>query len=57
MASHGPYQGTVPFGTAGNVNSDNRYLDDYGTGGDGSTAIANRQYPAGNGPRTGTSAF
>ena len=57
VASHGPYQGTVPFGTAGNINSDNLYLDDYGTGGDGSTTIANRQYPAGNGPRTGTSAF
>lgn len=46
-----------PFGTAGNVSSNNTYLDDYGTGGDGNTPTASRQYPAGNGPRVGATAF
>lgn len=39
----------------GNYQADNLYIDDYGTGGDGATATADRQYPAGNGPRVGTS--
>lgn len=43
------------WGSAGNVQSDNLWLDDYGTGGNGSTGPAGRQYPAGNGPRAGTS--
>ncbi len=43
------------WGANGNVQSGNVWADDYGTGGDGSTALASRQYPAGNGPRAGTS--
>lgn len=43
------------WGSGGNVQSDNLWADDYGTGGDGTTATAGRQYPAGNGPRAGTS--
>jgi hypothetical protein len=39
----------------GNYQADNLYIDDYGTGGDGATATADRRYPAGNGPRVGTS--
>lgn len=37
--------------------SGNTWADDYGTGGNGTTATANRQYPAGNGPRVGTIAI
>jgi len=45
------------WGTLGNVKSNNTWYDDYGTGGDGNTPPASRQYPSGNGPRVGTSAF
>lgn len=41
------------WGTNGNVKSNNTWADDYGTGGNGATAVENRQYPAGNGPRAG----
>lgn len=37
--------------------SNNTWYDDYGTGGDGTTATADRQYPYGNGPRVGTTAI
>ena len=57
--TNGGYNGVatdIPtWGSNGNTQSDNLWADDYGTGGDGTTAIADRQYPAGNGPRTGTS--
>lgn len=43
------------WGSNGNDQSNNTYADDYGTGGNGTTAPAGRQYPAGNGPRVGTS--
>lgn len=43
------------WGSNGNAQSGNVWADDYGTGGDGSTATADRQYPAGDGPRVGTS--
>jgi hypothetical protein len=43
------------WGTNGNDQSNNTWADDYGTGGDGTTTLANRQYPSGNGPRAGTS--
>jgi hypothetical protein len=43
------------WGSNGNAQSGNVWADDYGTGGNGSTALADRQYPAGNGPRAGTS--
>jgi len=56
-ASFGPYTGTVAFGNNGNISSGNVWADDYGTSGNGCTAIADRQYPAGNGPRTNTAAF
>jgi hypothetical protein len=56
-ANHGPYTGSVVFGSNGNVNSGNVWTDDYGTGGDGCTALTDRQYPAGDGPRIGQTAF
>lgn len=43
------------WGSNGNSQSNNTWADDYGTGGNGCTAIADRQYPSGNGPRAGTS--
>lgn len=43
------------WGSGGNVQNDNLWADDHGTGGDGTTALADRQFPAGNGPRVGTS--
>lgn len=47
-----------PWGSNGNVKSNNTWADDYGTGGTGTgTPLASRQYPAGNGPRAGTTAF
>ena len=45
------------WGSYGNVNSNNIWADDYGSGGDGLTLPAGRQYPSGNGPRTGTAAI
>jgi len=45
------------WGSTGNVKSNNTWADDYGTGGNGNPPPASRQYPAGNGPRTGTTAF
>jgi hypothetical protein len=56
-ANHGPITDVPTWGANGNVQSNNTWADDYGTGGNGSTATSGRQYPAGNGPRTGTSAF
>jgi len=48
----------VPWGTNGNVKSNNTYADDYGTGGTGTgTPLSSRQFPTGNGPRKGTLAF
>ena len=55
--NYGPYNGTVAFGSGGNVSSGNVWADDYGTGGNGTTALSGRQYPAGNGPRAGTVVF
>jgi hypothetical protein len=49
--------GTFTNGSNGNIVTNNTWSDDYGTGGNGVTATANRQYPAGNGPRAGTLAF
>jgi hypothetical protein len=43
------------WGSNGNYQTNNTWADDYGTGGNGATALANRQYPAGNGPRVGAS--
>jgi hypothetical protein len=43
------------WGSNGNAQSDNLWADDYGTGGNGCTATADRQYPTGNGPRVGAS--
>ena len=52
----GPFP--VPWGSNGNVKSNNTWADDYGTGGTGSgTPLSSRQFPAGNGPRKGTIAF
>ena len=46
------------WGSNGNVKSNNTWADDYGTGGNGTgTPLASRQYPLGNGPRVGTTAF
>ena len=57
----GPEQGgthPVPWGSSGNVKSGNVWADDYGTGGNGTgTPLTSRQYPSGNGPRAGTTAF
>lgn len=48
----------VPWGSNGNVKSGNVWADDYGSGGTGTgTPLSSRQYPAGNGPRVGTTAF
>lgn len=52
---HGPATDIPTWGSNRNTQSDNLWADDYGTGGDGSTAAADRQYPLGNGPRSGTS--
>jgi hypothetical protein len=49
--------GSIANGVSGNIVTNNRWADDYGTGGNGVTATANRQYPAGNGPRAGALAF
>lgn len=49
----GPFP--VPWGSNGNVQSNNTWADDYGTGGNGTgTPLGSRQFPAGNGPRKGT---
>jgi hypothetical protein len=46
------------WGSNGNVKSGNVWADDYGTGGNGTgTPLGSRQYPSGNGPRVGTTAF
>ena len=46
------------WGSSGNVKSNNTWADDYGTGGNGTgTPLGSRQYPSGNGPRVGTTAF
>lgn len=56
--NHGPITDVPAWGTSGNVTSGNTWADDYGTAAaDGSTAIANRQFPAGDGPRAGTTVF
>lgn len=47
----------VAWGADGNVKANNVWADDYGAGGDGATPTAERQYPAGDGPRVGTPAF
>ena len=47
----------VVWGENGNVKADNLWADDYGTGGDGATPVSARQYPAGDGPRVGQTAF
>lgn len=49
--------GPISNGVNGCELSNNTWADDYGTGGDGTTATADRQYPLGNGPRAGTTAF
>lgn len=49
----GPITDIPNWGSNGNVKSGNVWADDYGTGGNGCTALADRQYPTGNGPRTG----
>lgn len=53
----GPFP--VPWGSNGNVKSNNTFADDYGSGGDGTgnTPLSGRQYPNGNGPLKGTLAF
>lgn len=52
----GPYP--PAWGSNGNVKSGNVWADDYGTGGSGTgTPLSSRQYPSGNGPRAGTTAF
>lgn len=51
--SFGPSTTQLTWGSNGNIQSGNVWADDYGTGGDGTTAVANRQYPSGNGPRAG----
>lgn len=57
----GPEQvGPFPpaWGSNGNVKSGNVWADDYGTGGNGTgTPLSSRQYPNGDGPRVGTTAF
>ena len=39
------------WGSSGNVATGNVWADDYGSGGNGNTPTANRQYPNGDGPR------
>lgn len=51
----GPVTDQPSWGSNGNAQSGNVWADDYGTGGNGSTALADRQYPGGDGPRAGTS--
>ena len=46
---------TPVWGSNGNIQSGNVWADDYGTGGNGCTAIGDRQYPSGDGPRVGAS--
>lgn len=53
-AAYGPITDQPAWGSNGNVKSNNTWADDYGTGGNGINPTSARQYPAGNGPRTGT---
>lgn len=53
----GPITDVPTWGVNGNVAEGNTWADDYGSGGNGSTAIASRQYPSGTGPRAGTLVF
>lgn len=53
----GPITDVPAWGSSGNLSSGNVWADDYGTGGNGSTALASRQYPSGNGPRAGQAVF
>lgn len=53
----GPVAAQATWGSDGNVASGNVWADDYGTGGNGNTATAARQYPSGNGPRKGQVIF
>lgn len=41
------------WGVNGNSQANNVWADDFGSGGNGCTSVADRQYPAGNGPRAG----
>lgn len=53
--SFGPATDVPSFGTNGNVTGGNIWADDYGTAAvDGCTLLSLRQFPAGNGPRAGT---
>jgi hypothetical protein len=53
----GPITDVPAWGTNGNIAEGNTWADDYGSGGDGSTALVDRQYPTGDGPRAGTVVF
>lgn len=53
--ANGPVAAQPDWDVRGNAQSGNVWYDDYGTGGDGNTLLADRQYPNGDGPRVGTS--
>ena len=53
--NYGAITDVPAWGSNGNLQSGNVWADDYGTGGNGATALADRQYPAGSGPRAGSS--
>ncbi len=53
----GPFADDPGFGTNGNEASNNTWLDDYGTGGDGIQPTTSREHPNGDGPKKGTPAF
>ena len=49
----GPFTYEPAWGKDGNEQSNNTWADDFGTGGDGIVDTSKRQFPKGDGPRTG----
>lgn len=55
--NYGPIAAQPTWGSNGNMATGNVWADDYGSGGNGNTPTSSRQYPSGNGPRKGQTAF
>lgn len=56
-ANFGPIADVPAWGSNGNFEANNTWADDFGSGGDGFTLLADRGKPWGNGPRRGRSIF
>lgn len=54
-ANFGPMADVPAWGVNGNFEANNVWADDYGSGGDGFTLLADREKPSGNGRRRGRS--